>query len=421
VAIGQQFSCPMLYTWDGQELAFESDMYTSGTLGLKLATAYRKPDPNDSYVLRQPIDATSGTIDFRLVEEMDELDYLDSAQLYAVDVPSNLQVVAWANNVPGGTLTLDQRLVTIGLTPQPLVSAVNLATGEDVTAVLAASDGNVVTLGSDLNAPAWNTLQADLGDLSSASVIKLVVDGRSRYPNTAAGDAARLAADPNGWQTQLRVLDSTGAWTQVPRNLVTMVRPKEFPRRMAIDITNVFLTSTYQIQMSWVNMTELDAIWIDTTPNEVLTITEAPLVSATLDYHGFSYSTGGNFPLFTYAQPGSSSWGFPPGSYTAYGDVTPLLGAVDDMFVIYATGDEIALSFQPVPPADAGLTRFYTFASVGYYKQVNLVNGGAVPFTVDPLPFAAMSNFPYDPTVEQYPTDAAHQAYLATWNTRVEP
>ncbi len=37
--------------------------------------------------------------------------------------------------------------------------------------------------------------------------------------------------------------------------------------------------------------------------------------------------------------------------------------------------------------------------------------------TVDPMPFAAMSNFPY-PDTESYPDDTAHQDYLANWNTR---
>ena len=100
--------------------------------------------------------------------------------------------------------------------------------------------------------------------------------------------------------------------------------------------------------------------------------------------------------------------------------MSPLLGAVDDMFVIFGSGDEVALDFLgPAAPA-TGQHRFYAFASVGYYKQSNLVNGGAVPYTVSPLPFGAMSNFPYS-APEAYPTDAAQQSYLTTWNTRTVP
>jgi hypothetical protein len=50
----------------------------------------------------------------------------------------------------------------------------------------------------------------------------------------------------------------------------------------------------------------------------------------------------------------------------------------------------------------------------GFYKD-DLVD---VTHTVDPMPFHAMSIFPY-PATESYPTDADHQAYLSEWNTRV--
>lgn len=418
---GTVFSCPILYTWNGDGFAFESDQYTSGTLGLVVGGKYRKPDPNDAYVLRQPIVEAGGTFEFRLVEELDEVDFLDAAHLHAVDVPADRQVVAWANNVPGAAIPLDQRLVSIGQTRQPLASAVDLTTGNDVTAALAASDGSLVTLSADNNNPSWNTIEVDLGDLSAASIIKLIVDGRSRFPTTDAGYAARQLEDPNGWQTKLEVLDGMGTWTQVSRSLVTLVKPKEFPRAMAIDITNVFLIDSYRLRLSWVNKTGLDAIWIDTTPNAPLTITEAPLTGATLDHHGFSLKNGGDFPVYAYAQPSLISWPLAPGSYTKYGDVMPLLGSVDDMFVVFGGGDQLAFTFQPPAAPAAGLARYYTFASVGYYKQSNLVAGGKVPFAVSPMPFGAMSNFPYDSTVEQYPTDAAHQDYLSTWNTRVAP
>jgi Dictyostelium (slime mold) repeat len=420
VLLSSVFSCPILYSWDGQDFAFESDMYTSGTLGLWLSNHYRKPDPNDAYVLRQPLTEKNGLFDLRLVEELEEIDYLDEARLFAVDVPNGRQVVAWANNVPGPAVALDQRLVSIGLTHKKLGSAVHLETGEDVAAAIAASDSKVVTLSEDNNKPYWNTIEIDPGDLSGSSVIKLVVDGRSRYPTTAAGFAYRAQQDPKALQTNLQVLDANNNWVDVPRTLVILVRPKEFPRVMAADITNIFLTNDYRMRLSWVNKTALDAIWVDTAPNEPLTISEAPLASATLGYHGFSSFSAGDLPVYNYALPGALSWPLAPGSYTHYGEVSPLLGTVDDMFAIFGSGDEVALEFLPPAAPATGAQRFYAFASVGYYKQSNLVNGGLVPYTVSPLPFAAMSNFPYG-APEAYPTDTVHQNYLSTWNTRTIP
>ncbi len=420
VLLSSVFSCPILYSWDGQDFGFESDMYTSGTLGLYLGDHYRKPDPNDAYVLRNSLIEKGGLLELRLVEELEEIDYLDEARLFAVDVPGDRQVVAWANNVPGPAIALDQRLVSIATTRKPLLSAVHLETGDNVTAALAASDGNVVTLSQDNNQPYWNTIEIDPGDLSGASVIKLIVDGRSRYPTTGAGFAFRAQQDPTGLQTRLQVLDANKTWVDVPRTLVTLVRPKEFPRVMAADITNIFPTNDYRMRLSWVNKTALDAVWIDTTPNLPLAISEAPLLSASLGYHGFSFFSAGDLPVYTYSKPGPFSWPLAPGSYTEYGDVSPLVDAVDDMFVIFGSGDEVALEFQPPAPPALGESRFYAFASAGYYKQSNLDKGGLVPYTVSPLPFAAMSNFPYS-APEEYPTDAAHQDYLNTWNTRTVP
>jgi len=420
VLLSSVFSCPILYAWDGEDFAFESDMYTSGTLGLWLSNHYRKPDPNDAYVLRQSLTEKNGLLDLRLVEELEEIDYLDEARLFAVDVLKSRQVVAWANNVPGPAVALDQRLVSIATTHQPFISAVHLETGKNVTAALSAIDGDVVTLSEDNNKPYWNTIEVDPGDLSGSTVIKLIVDGRSRYPTTPAGFAYRAQQDPKALQTNLQVLDANNNWVDVPRTLVTLVRPKEFPRVMAADITKIFLTNNYRMRLSWVNKTALDSIWIDTTPNVPLTVSEAPLATATLGHHGFSSFTLGDLPVYSYSTPGPFSWPLAPGSYTRYGDVYPLLGLVDDMFVIFGSGDEVALQFLPPAAPAAGRHRFYAFATVGYYKQSNLVNGGAVPYTVSPLPFGAMSNFPYS-APEAYPTDAAHQSYLSTWNTRTIP
>jgi hypothetical protein len=77
-------------------------------------------------------------------------------------------------------------------------------------------------------------------------------------------------------------------------------------------------------------------------------------------------------------------------------------------------GDELTLRFQP-PTGSAEGHRAYVFLWNGYYKTLK----EDIPHTVEPLPFAAMSNFPY-PDTESYPTDAEHDAYWAEWNTRYE-
>ncbi|HEY0784456.1 MAG TPA: hypothetical protein VGD62_01210, partial [Acidobacteriaceae bacterium] len=107
------------------------------------------------------------------------------------------------------------------------------------------------------------------------------------------------------------------------------------------------------------------------------------------------------------------------GAYTRYGDVTPLLSAVDDRFVVFGTGEDMDLEFSAaaLPPLPGGWSRDYFFYANGFVKDMDFYE--AQPFTVDTLPFHAMSSYPYT-AGEHYPDDQAHTAYQLEWNTRFE-
>jgi hypothetical protein len=105
------------------------------------------------------------------------------------------------------------------------------------------------------------------------------------------------------------------------------------------------------------------------------------------------------------------------GNLTRFGDVTDLLRRRDDRFVIFGPGDEVTVRFdaRTLPPLEAGWTRSFVLRTWGYCKTCG-------PFvatgdTIEPLPFQAMSRFPYGPD-EHYPRDASHQDYLRHFNTR---
>ena len=85
------------------------------------------------------------------------------------------------------------------------------------------------------------------------------------------------------------------------------------------------------------------------------------------------------------------------------------------MFVISRPGDEISLSFA-APPLAPGHTRTFLLYAHGYSKEMN--PRSAVPETVAPLPFGAMTRYPYGPD-EHFPWTAALRQYDARYNTRV--
>jgi hypothetical protein len=145
---------------------------------------------------------------------------------------------------------------------------------------------------------------------------------------------------------------------------------------------------------------------------------------ADLRYAGFprEYSPDGLRPFiydYDWIEP-TAPWKSHPGDYTRFGDVTPLLSSKDDQYVIMRNGDEIQVDFSAMllPALPAGWTRTFLFYADGFGKDMDLHS--ATPDTVTPLPFHAMSRYPY-PESEKYPESEAHRRYQREYNTRRVP
>ena len=105
------------------------------------------------------------------------------------------------------------------------------------------------------------------------------------------------------------------------------------------------------------------------------------------------------------------------GDYTRLGRVTELLTQTDDRFVIFGKGEEVTLEFpvKGLPRIPLGSSRSFFLRASGYCKDMDLHT--AHGDTVAPLPFRAMSAYPYPPG-ERYPDDAVHREYLEQYNNR---
>jgi len=404
-------SCPFLYVWDGNAFAFQTDINGPGKLAAKSSQGYFTPNPYDTYVLRGTPVADGGSLQLRLVEERMEVDYIDSIELFAVDVPAGREVVAQKLSFGTPFTSIADTLHTVGAAAQLPASATHVNEGVDVSAELAASEGVMVQLSNDRNLDfEYHTIELDLGDLSSAEQIKLVIDAVTGFPTTPEGVARSRLFGP---RTRLEVVDPSGAWVSAG---ISLPKPPEFRRRFALDITDAFVTNDYRIRLTFLFKTWIDAIAFDTTVDEPVVLGSLAMRGADLRYHGFGERTAGEVYEHRYTPAISMTPPYFPGDYTHYGDVTPLLADNDDRFVIFFGGDEIALSFAPAVEPPAGVERQYVLYSQGYYKDHKV----DVPHTVEPLPFAVMSGFPYGAD-ESYPTDAEHEAYRAAWNTRRLP
>jgi hypothetical protein len=419
-------SCPSLYFWNGTQYVYVTEVSNAGWLGYmdyideNGDVVFGGGNPWDFIKLdNSQLAPRDGYYDLFLFQQWDEIFYLDAAYLMVVDHPIGTDVystmVNYVNQAFNGQIyTVSKNNL---LTP---ISAIN-EKGEDVLSHISQLDG-IFTPGSNgLASPSWdditlNQLTLNLGDLSGAQEIKLVINGMidwgspEHYYTWVDGFKAAFAEGlvPNGTQIYpapyMEVMDESGNWVRVPQDK-QMPTPSDYvPRSFVVDLTGLFPTgvSEYQIRITNFFNVTFDYIGIDTTPQENITVQRIN-PTATLD------------PLEFGSTASTAS-----GSFTKYGDVTQLLLDADDMFVIGMQGDKVSLKFPTadLPPLGDGMERdFFLFAAC-WFKDPPGNWGYGFEFTVDPLPFRSMSGFPYPPT-ESYPSSDEYVRYLQEWNTRV--
>jgi len=400
-----QGSCPALYVWNGTGYGYVADVSDgSGWLGY---LEYFNPDKTAVYSYNYPYDyikmdstqlqPLNGMYNLKIVEMANEIFYLDSAKIIAVDHPANTNVYSTTATLLYN-LTDPGTIYTVSTNPATPVSAVN-GQGQNVLPLISKLDGNY-TPGTQWG---WNNITLNLGNLSGAKEINLVVAGKITWPTTQAGGNNFLK-----YQNQPDVMPSpppymevkaeNGSWVRVPDN-------REFPlpdvtdNTFVVNLTGLFPTNDYELRINTYQNIQFDYIGVDTTPQQNIVVQSILPSSADLEQ---AFTTDSN-----------SS-----GAFTKYGDVTTLLQSADDKFVIGRQGDEVTLQFPAnLAPVRAGWVRDYFVVANCVFKGDGLPY---VPLTVTPLPFQAMTSFPY-PSNESYPYDASHQTYLQTFNTRTIP
>jgi hypothetical protein len=153
-------------------------------------------------------------------------------------------------------------------------------------------------------------------------------------------------------------------------------------------------------------------------------LADLPAESAMLRFRGFSevviHPERKQPERFVYEQvrpPHRWNWNPTPGLYTRYGDVKPLLEAVDDLLVIMGSGDELQLRFDAtrLPALAAGWKRDFLLFVDGWAKDGDA--NTAFSQTVEPLPFHGMPQYPYS-VAHAYPEDGVHKRYREFYNTR---
>jgi hypothetical protein len=423
-------SCPSLYIWNGTGYSYVTDVSNPGWLGyIGYITnngniVFSGGNPWD-YVKLNANQLATKTIngnsyyDMVLAQQWDELFYLDAASLVVVDHPVGTGAYTTMTNYlnKGSTGQIYTVNTTNVLSP---VAATN-EKGQNVLPDILKADG-IYTPGNNVfESSAWNNvtlnqLTLDLGNLSSAQQIKLVMTGivdwgsYQSYYNWIDQFKAAAAQDlvSNGTQITpapyMEIKAANGTWVRAPQDRQVPIPSDSNPRTFVVDLTGLFPKgiSDYQIRITNVWNVTYDYIGIDTSTQQNITVQKISPTAALSQFWDTNSTSSGNF--------------------TRYGDVTALLHNADDMYVIGRQGDQVSLEFPTAnltAPAP-GMVRDYFLFVACWFKDPPGNWGYGFSYTVDPLPFMDMSGFPYT-TGESYPYDAAHLVYLKEYNTRVIP
>jgi tetratricopeptide (TPR) repeat protein len=418
-------SCPTLFVWNGERYELVADMLGAGVVGHWIGPGQRDVPRPVEYIKidHNLIREKDGTLSFRFMEPLEEAVYLDQVRVLAVDHPADLDVYPneyFASNPPYPEFKV---VVSKSADARPPAGAWD-EHGHNVLADLRAHRyfGDFA-LTQFQGFAQLHSLTLDLGEAYRGGPLWLLLHGEVEYFSAnsmyAASQAGVQAISPF-----VEALDSNNRWVRV---IDDMGFPAGGPRTMTADLTGKLPIGTQKIRVTTNLQIYWDSILISRTPQafrdetQSPRLTPVPLVHADLGYHGFPLKIEGSPPgnvQYIYEKASATGpYTRPIGTYTRYGDVLPLLTALDDQSVVFGSGDEVRLDFDPskLPVLREGWVRDYFFAAYGYEKDMDFY--AAEGNYVAPLPFLRMGDYPYAQG-KSFPLDDAHVNYLLRYNTR---
>jgi len=414
-------SCPILFAWNGRRYGFITDFLGVGGLGFLIKPGiYGPPDPDEYLKIEaEQLKEREGYYLLQILENLEEVSYLDEAKLWVVDHPAGTAVYpherfGGKGPPPFALLSYQKPILPVSARDddgRPVLSSLARVDRvyPDRFPLLERLPGYAET----------HTLTLDFGDaLRGKENLVLFLYGWVDYGYSSTNLAASQAGiEP--MSPRLEAMGAEGTWETLVED---MGYPAGLPRMMTVDLrehgpfTDGRFRITTNLRVYW------DQIFLaEVEKDPSVKITKLPPAFADLHTRGYprEHSPDGKQPLlYDYSLMDRT---FPfrnmGGSYTRFGQVTELLQDADDRFVVFGRGEEVTLKFRTagLPPLPKGWKRDFLFYANGYCKDMD--PNTAFPDTVDPLPFHGMSAYPY-PEGEHYPDDPQHLDYLKKFNTR---
>lgn len=414
-------SCPVLFAWNGDRYEFITDAIGAGIAGHWVAPGQRNVSDPTEYIRVDGdiVRARDGRLSFRLSEPMEELVYLDQVRLFALDHPADAEV--YPNEYFASGPPFPSFEIIASRDAHPPLGAWD-EDGVDVLPSLLEQDRLYVTGFESLpfhGLAETHSLELDLGPIEGTKPVRLLMRGFIDYfTPTAVFAALQSGIEPIA--PYVEALDTSGRWVRV---LDDMGFPAGLARTMTRDLTGLLPDGFRRIRITTNLEIYWDRIMIDTTSDEVpVRMREIPLSAATLAWRGYPRSQAGSPRsdiAFVYDDLSPTGpFAKHRGAYTAFGNVRPLLEDAEDHFVIFGSGEELALDFDPsqLEEPGPGWKRDYFFYADGFEKDMDSYEAFAQ--TVTPHPRHSDSPYPYTSGGNEAMTDA-DVGYRLEWNTRL--
>ena len=413
-------SCPMIFTWNGKRFQFITDVLGVAPLGASSGDGQYFPVDHHEYVQipGEALAERDGKYEIRITEELREVSYLDQVQLIALDHPAGTEV--FTNEKFKSPPFPEFRLYGVNRRIYPVTA--RDSDGRDVLPRLLKRDRTYPDgFGRDYNGVAeLHNLDLDFGNTARDGRAVLILNGWVDWADGSTFLRAAQESKAGLILPYLQVKNARGEWQTV---IEDMGIPAGKPKTIAVDLNGKWLSASREVRI----VTNLCVYWDEIFLSEGAGAPEARLTPieaefADLHFRGFSrpkIDPARKQPeAFDYQSwMPVSMWNPTPGMYTRYGDVRPLIHAVDDKLVIMGSGDELRLLFPAngLPALRPGWKRDFLLLVDGWAKDGDY--NTAFSQSVEPLPFHAMSSYPY-PASQHFPDDAEHHAYQEQYNTR---
>jgi tetratricopeptide (TPR) repeat protein len=415
-------SCPTLFAWNGKKYEFVSDVIGAAVIGHWISpTEKNTADPDEWLKIDgRQLQPKAGKFSLRFGEPMEEVNFVDQVRLVAVDHPSGTEVYPNERFLSAPPFPAER--VMVSAAPHLPAGAWDDG-GQDVLALISKRDHRYVRDFKNISFAGYanmHSLTLDIGQWSNRAPLRMYMQGFIEYFTATSMYAAWQAGiDPIAPYLEAQMPD--GTWKRI---LDDMGFPAGLPRAIVVDLTGKLPIGTRRIRISTNLQIYWDQILLDNGPDGAkFRTTELPLSGSSLAFRGYPQQVDGKTPgdlTYNYEKVSMTGpFSRQRGTYTRYGDVTDLLKAVDDHYVIFGSGEDIDLEFSasPLPPLPQGWKRDYFFYANGYVKDMDFYE--ALPFTVSELPFRNMTAYPYSER-EHYPDGAADVEYRLEWNDRFD-